>query len=317
MGGLAEKETLAAPSTIWFSIFGSIFLLNCSLTSTTEERVTQWIGLVSSPPLKSVINVSRVHFLLVILHKLPSVCSLCISYLHWINVSHWWQVFKSMFINGFFKCLKIKSLTYWWSFRSCPGREKEPELERVWRAAELTPAATEQEAGGRKEEAEEEEEEEERRASWERGVRLHSPMQSFLWLLKKRHVARANFTWHGSQWAPRLRPRRCWMNLTCKNMWIIIIITRSWRICFCVVFFWDAGAVGSDWFYHSAATCRGPSARRGDSLSHLIRYLIHNKSILISFMFGGRRRGLSAARPPSSITLTCSQPPVICTPDIS
>lgn len=106
------------------------------------------------PTLKSVINVSRVHFLLVILHKLPSVCSLCISYLHWINVSHWWQVFKSMFINGFFKCLKIKSLTYWWSFRSCPGREKEPELERVWRAAELTPAATEQEAGGRKEEAE-------------------------------------------------------------------------------------------------------------------------------------------------------------------
>lgn len=64
------------------------------------------------PTLKSVINVSRVHFLLVILHKLPSVCSLCISYLHWINVSHWWQVFKSMFINGFFKCLKIKSLTY-------------------------------------------------------------------------------------------------------------------------------------------------------------------------------------------------------------
>lgn len=90
-------------------------------------------------------------------------CSLCISYLHWINVSHWWQVFKSMFINGFFKCLKIKSLTYWWSFRSCPGREKELELERVWRAAELTPAAKKQEAEGGKEE--------EPRVSWEQGIR--------------------------------------------------------------------------------------------------------------------------------------------------
>ena len=57
---------------------------------------------------------------------------------------------------------------------------------------------------------------------------LHSPMQSFLWLLKKRHVARANFTRHGSQWTPRLRPRRvwasrCWMNLTCykkKNKYV-------------------------------------------------------------------------------------------------
>lgn len=57
----------------------------------------------------------------------------------------------------------------------------------------------------------------------------------------------------------------------------------------------------SDWFYHSAATCRSPLAHHGNSLSHLIRYLIHNKSILISFMFGGRRGGwLSAVHPPSS-----------------
>lgn len=62
-------------------------------------------------------------------------CSLCISYLHWINATHWWRVFESMFINGFFKCLKIKSLTYWWSFQSCPGREKELELERVSRSS--------------------------------------------------------------------------------------------------------------------------------------------------------------------------------------
>lgn len=68
-------------------------------------------------------------------------CSLCIVYLHWINVSHWWRVFKSMFINGFFKCLKIKSLTYWWSFQSCPGRDEEPEVERFEQAAKLLPAA--------------------------------------------------------------------------------------------------------------------------------------------------------------------------------
>lgn len=65
-------------------------------------------------------------------------------------------------------------------------------------------------------------------------------------------------------------------------------------------------AVDSDWFYHSAATCRSPLARHGNSLSHLIRYLIHNKSIVISFMFGGGAvgcallGGLSAVHPPSS-----------------
>lgn len=74
-----------------------------------------------------------------------------------------------------------------------------------------------------------------------------------------------------------------------------------------VAFSFECSAVNSDWFYHSAATCCSPLAHHGNSLSHLIRYLIHNKSILISFMFGGRRgggctslRGLSAVPPPSS-----------------
>lgn len=109
-------------------------------------------------------------------------CSLCISYLHWINVSHWWQVFKSMFINGFSKCLKIKSLTYWWSFRSCPGREKKRELERVWRAAELTPAAGKTRGWRRWK----------KKQKWWGAVgflggrhqALHSLMQRFLWLFK-------------------------------------------------------------------------------------------------------------------------------------
>lgn len=83
--------------------------------------------------LEAMINFSHVHFQCVILR-----CSLCISYLHWINATHWWRVFESMFINGFFKCLKIKSLTYWWSFQSCPGREKELELERVLRSSWTT-----------------------------------------------------------------------------------------------------------------------------------------------------------------------------------
>lgn len=80
-------------------------------------------------------------------------CSLCISYLHWINASHWWQVFKSMFINGFFKCLKIKSLTYWWSFGSCPGREKELELERTATSCQKTTCCRNR--GGEGEEEEE------------------------------------------------------------------------------------------------------------------------------------------------------------------
>lgn len=55
-------------------------------------------------------------------------------------------------------------------------------------------------------------------------------------------------------------------------------------------------AVGADWFCHSAATRLSPLAHRGNSLSHLIRYLIHNKSILISFMGGCMARG--TLRPP-------------------
>lgn len=82
-------------------------------------------------------------------------CSLCISYLHWINVTHWWRVFESMFINGFFKCLKIKSLTYWWSFQSCPGREKEPELERVLRSSWTAASRLKQQLEARGEEEEE------------------------------------------------------------------------------------------------------------------------------------------------------------------
>lgn len=62
-----------------------------------------------------------------------------------------------------------------------------------------------------------------------------------------------------------------------------------------VVLSLGCSALDQDWFYHSAATRRSPLAHHGNSLSHLIRYLIHNKSILISFMFGG----LAAAQPPS------------------
>lgn len=221
-----------------------------------------------------------------------------------------------MFINGFFKCLKIKSLTYWWSFRSCPGREKEPELERVWRAAELTPAAKKQEA------EEKEEEEEELCVSWEEGIRRCT--QQFFCLLKygtlprKFHLTR--YTLNSSTTATSGLNSYLLNKLTWKNCELLMNMRRV----FLVFFFLGCRAVNSNWFYHSAATCRSPLAHHGNSLSHLIRYLIHNKSILISFKFGGRRRGaalclggsLLFALPPP-IILSCFQPPVICTPDIS
>lgn len=97
------------------------------------------------------------------------------------------------------------------------------------------------------------------------------------------------------------------MKFTCKKKYYMIVNPHRNKFFgfFLVAFSLACGAVISDWFYHSTATC-SPLAHHGNSLSHLIRYLIHNKSILISFMFGGRRegyallRGLCAVRPPPS-----------------
>lgn len=113
-------------------------LFNSLLTPATDER---WLAspTVFYPGLGSRDQFLTCPFSIRNPPQIALRCSLCISYLHWINATHWRQVFESMFINGFFKCLKIKSLTYWWSFQSCPGREKELELERVltssWTAA--------------------------------------------------------------------------------------------------------------------------------------------------------------------------------------
>lgn len=90
---------------------------------------------------KKVIGVSHVRFLRVILHKLPSA-AVCVSAictgLMWVTGG---ECSNQCLLMVSLSVLKIKSLTYWWSFQSCPGRDEEPELERFEQAAQLLPAA--------------------------------------------------------------------------------------------------------------------------------------------------------------------------------
>lgn len=75
--------------------------------------------------------------------------------------------------------------------------------------------------------------------------------------------------------------------MSCKKTWFSAFLKES----VLAVFSLGCDTLSLDWFCHSAVTCRKPLAQNGNSLSYLIRYLIHNKSIVISFMFAGNEGG--------------------------
>lgn len=92
---------------------------------------------------------------------------------------------------------------------------------------------------------------------------------------------------HYSPWQDLVIRSYLLSNVMYKKPWFSAFLKES----VLAVFSLGCDTLSLDWFSHSAVTCCKPLAQNGNSLSYLIRYLIHNKSIVISFMFAGNEGG--------------------------